>query len=88
MLHRPGQAVAAVLNPPSRPALLPLKQMFILPPLLPPLQVLILPPFQGLGLGKKMLQIAYRMAVEKKCLDLTVRGGEGQRQWGEHHPER
>mmetsp|Transcript_23975 Transcript_23975/g.52458 ORF Transcript_23975/g.52458 Transcript_23975/m.52458 type:complete len:574 (-) Transcript_23975:376-2097(-) len=35
-------------------------------------QVLVMPPFQGLGLGKKMLQIAYQMAVDRGCIDLTV----------------
>ena len=40
-----------------------------------PGQVLIMPPFQGLGLGKKMLQIAYKAAADKKCFDLTVIGG-------------
>lgn len=34
-----------------------------------------MPPFQGLGLGKQLLTIAYSMALEKACHDLTVSGG-------------
>ncbi|GAX79231.1 hypothetical protein CEUSTIGMA_g6671.t1 [Chlamydomonas eustigma] len=34
-------------------------------------QVLVLPPYQGLGLGKIMIQLAYDMAIQKQCTDLT-----------------
>eukprot|EP00955_Chlamydomonas_euryale_P094888 364899-Chlamydomonas_euryale.AAC.28 len=35
-------------------------------------QVLVMPPFQGLGLGKCFLQLAYEQAVARDCLDLTI----------------
>ncbi|KAG1669886.1 hypothetical protein FOA52_002412 [Chlamydomonas sp. UWO 241] len=35
-------------------------------------QVLVLPPYQGLGIGKRMLQLAYEQAAQKRCLDLTI----------------
>ena len=42
-------------------------------PLLP--QVLVLPPYQGRGLGKKLLTLAYDIARSKGVQDLTVGAG-------------
>ena len=37
-------------------------------------QILVLPPFQGAGIGKEMLRVAYELAKERDAVDLTVRG--------------